>query len=94
MKINLSSVVFFSLLSTLIRLNWARNLKSAAPNHFLRKHAADVKASSRQDISYNLDLINRNGSSALMYSQRKLLCVHTGYKISLDKDDLFWFVHL
>ena len=69
MKINLSSVVFFSFFSTLIRVNSARKLRTAELNHILRKHAADVKASTRQDISYNLDLINRNGSSALMYSQ-------------------------
>ena len=67
MKIKLSSVVFLPCLLTLIRVNWARNLKAAAPSHDLTKH--DVKAATRQDISSDhLDLINQNGSSALMYS--------------------------
>ncbi|CAB4037686.1 Hypothetical predicted protein, partial [Paramuricea clavata] len=67
MKIKLSSVVFLSCLLTLIRVNWARNLEAAAPSHDLTKH--DVKAATRHDISSdNLDLVNQNGSSALMYS--------------------------
>ena len=79
MKTNRSFVVLFFCLSTLIRVNRARNLKTAELKLGKHTDAVNVKAATRQDISYNLDLINKNGSSALMYSQRKLLqCVHTG----------------
>lgn len=71
MKTKHSSVVLFSCLLTLIQANWARNLQAGAPNSNVTKHVVDMKPTTRQDISYNLDLVNRNGSSALMYSKRE-----------------------
>ncbi len=71
MKIKLSSAVLFFCLLNLVRVNLAHILKAAAASHNLTKHAVDVNATTRHDISYNLDLVHQNGSSALMYSQRK-----------------------
>ena len=72
MKTKHSSVVLFSCLLTLIQANLARNLQAGAPNSNVTKHVqVDMKPTTRQDISYNLDLVNRNGSSALMYSERE-----------------------
>ena len=71
MKTKHSSVVRFWCLLTVFRVNWARNLQAGAPTINVTKHMVDMKPTTRQDISYNLDLVNRNGSSALMYSERK-----------------------
>lgn len=54
-----------------IRVNWARNLKATGTSSHVKNSDVNVKATARQAVSYNLDVIKQNGSTALMYSRRK-----------------------
>ncbi|XP_028400694.1 thrombospondin-2-like [Dendronephthya gigantea] len=60
-----SSWQLVSFLLLLIGRTWGQNTSTTTRQNYTK----DVKPTSRQQVPYNFDLVNKNGSSTLMYSQ-------------------------